>query len=62
MNETCNNNLNTCFLSSLVCPLSRTPLRLSSDKKELISKAAAMAFPIRDGVPILLLDEARKID
>ena len=50
------------FYLKLVCPLSRTQLKLSADHTELISEAAAMAFPIRDGIPIMLLDEARKID
>ena len=54
--------INQDFLSSLVCPLSRMPLKLSIDNTELISDAAAMAFPIRNNVPILLFDEARKID
>ena len=55
-------NLNINFFSNLVCPLSRTPLKLTENKSELVSEAAALAFPIRDGVPILLLDEARRID
>ena len=62
MNDKSKNNINIKFLSTLVCPLSRTPLRLSSDHSELISEAAAVAFPIRNNIPILLLDEARKID
>tara|TARA_Y100001968_G_C19191082_1_gene635204 strand:+ start:661 stop:843 length:183 start_codon:yes stop_codon:yes gene_type:complete len=60
MKESIKNNRN--FLSSLVCPISRTPLKLTEDEKELISEAAAVAFPIRNGVPILILDEARKLD
>ena len=62
MNKKLKSDLDIRFLSSLVSPLSRTPLRLSLDKKELISEAAAMAFPVRNGIPILLLDEARKFD
>jgi uncharacterized protein YbaR (Trm112 family) len=46
----------------LVCPVTRTPLRLREDGNELISDAAGLAFPIRDGVPVLLVREARPLD
>lgn len=46
----------------LVCPLTKTRLMLSADGTELISVAAHLAFPIRMGVPLLSLDEARQID
>ena len=46
----------------LVCPLTKTRLTLSADKSELVSVAAHLAFPIRRGVPMLSLDEARDID
>ena len=49
-------------LEMLVCPLTKTRLVLSSDKSELISVAAHLAFPIREGVPMLVLDEARNVD
>ena len=49
-------------LEMLVCPLTKTRLALSADHKELISVVARLAFPIRDGVPMLSLDEAREID
>lgn len=49
-------------LEMLVCPLTKTRLVLSSDRKELISVAAHLAFPIREGVPMLSLDEARDVD
>ena len=49
-------------LEMLVCPLTKTRLTLSADKSELISVAAHLAFPIRLGVPMLSLDEAREID
>ncbi len=49
-------------LEMLVCPLTKTRLTLSDDGQELISVAAHLAFPIRDGVPMLSLDEAREID
>jgi uncharacterized protein len=48
-------------LEMLVCPLTKTRLTLSADGAELISVAAHLAFPIRDGVPLLSLDEAREI-
>lgn len=46
----------------LVCPLTKTRLTLSADKRELISVAARLAFPIVKGVPLLSLDEARTVD
>ena len=46
----------------LVCPLTKTRLVLSADRTELISVAAHLAFPIRDGVPMLSLDEARDVE
>jgi uncharacterized protein YbaR (Trm112 family) len=49
-------------LEMLVCPLTKTRLVLSTDRRELISVAAHLAFPIRDGVPMLSLDEARDVD
>lgn len=49
-------------LEMLVCPLTKTRLTLSADRSELISVAARLAFPIRKGVPLLSLDEARGIE
>jgi uncharacterized protein YbaR (Trm112 family) len=49
-------------LEMLVCPLTKTRLTLSADRQELISVAAHLAFPIKLGVPMLSLDEAREID
>lgn len=49
-------------LEMLVCPVSKTRLSLSSDGTELISLVARYAFPIRKGVPLLVIDAARKID
>jgi uncharacterized protein YbaR (Trm112 family) len=48
-------------LEMLVCPLTKTRLTLSADHTELISVAARLAFPIRRGVPLLSLDEAREL-
>jgi uncharacterized protein YbaR (Trm112 family) len=50
------------LLESLVCPATRGRLDYDPAKSELVSKAAGLAFPIRDGVPILLIDEARRLD
>jgi len=47
------------LLEILVCPLTKTPLRYDSGARELISDQAGLAFPIRNGVPIMLVDEAR---
>ena len=49
-------------LEMLVCPLTKTRLTLSADRSELVSVAAHLAFPIKLGVPMLSLDEAREID
>ena len=50
------------LLQILVCPLTKTSLRYDKEKQELISNKAKLAFPIRDGIPILLADEARQLD
>jgi uncharacterized protein len=50
------------LLEVLVCPRSRTPLRYDREKQELISDAARLAYPVRDGVPIMLIDEARELE
>lgn len=47
------------LLEILVCPLTKTSLRYDREAQELISEAAKLAFPIRDGIPIMLVDEAR---
>ena len=49
------------MLEALVCPLTHAGLRYDAAAQELISEAAGLAFPIRDGIPIMLLDEARQI-
>ena len=50
------------MLEALVCPETRAPLTLDREKNELVSKAAHLAYPIRNGIPIMLVDEARKLD
>ena len=50
------------LLEILVCPLTKGPLEFDRDKQELISRQAKLAYPIRDGIPIMLVEEAREID
>jgi uncharacterized protein YbaR (Trm112 family) len=50
------------LLENLVCPLTKTPLRYDAERAELISDEARLAYPIRDGVPIMLRDVARSLD
>lgn len=49
------------LLERLVCPLTLTELRYDAQRQELVSEKAGLAFPIREGIPILLIDEARKL-
>ncbi len=49
------------LLEILVCPVTKTTLRYDAAAQELISDATGLAFPIREGIPIMLVDEARKI-
>ena len=53
--------MNHALLAKLVCPVTRTPLRYDSEAQELISELAGLAYPVRDGVPVLLVEEARTI-
>ena len=55
-------NTNSKFFSIIVCPITKTNLKFNSGTQELISEAASLAFPVKNGIPILLIDEARKID
>ena len=50
------------LLEILVCPLTKGPLEFDAARQELISRKARLAYPIRDGIPIMLPEEARKID
>lgn len=50
------------LLEILVCPLTKTTLEYDRARQELISRSAKLAYPIRDGIPIMLPEEARKID
>jgi uncharacterized protein len=49
------------LLEILVCPLTKTPLSYDADAQELVSRAAGLAYPIRDGIPIMLPEEAREL-
>jgi|TARA_R110000824_G_scaffold57646_4_gene156748 uncharacterized protein YbaR (Trm112 family) len=49
------------LLDILVCPMTRTALVHDADADELISEAAGLAYPIRDGIPVMLVEEARKL-
>lgn len=61
MTETQDKPVDPWLLSILVCPVTRTPLRHDAVAGELISEAAGLAFPIRDGVPVMLVEAARPL-
>jgi uncharacterized protein len=50
------------LLEILVCPVTKATLRYDRERQELISLEAGLAYPIRDGIPIMLVDEARRLD
>jgi uncharacterized protein len=50
------------LLEMLVCPLTKRPLRYDPERQELVSQQAGLAYPIRDGIPIMLVDEARTLE
>jgi hypothetical protein len=50
------------LLEMLVCPATRQPLHYDRERQELVSRAAGLAYPVRDGIPIMLVDEARRLD
>ena len=50
------------LLEILVCPLTKGPLDYDAEAQELISRQAKLAYPIRDGIPIMLVDEARQLE
>jgi uncharacterized protein YbaR (Trm112 family) len=50
------------LLALLVCPVTRTPLKWDAERQELVSEAAGVAYPVRDGVPVMLIEEARRIE
>ncbi len=59
MNE---RNIDPKLLEILVCPITKGPLRYDREAQELISEKAHLAYPIRDGIPIMLVDEARPLE
>ncbi|MDH6261465.1 uncharacterized protein YbaR (Trm112 family) [Bradyrhizobium sp. BR13661] len=60
--ERSENSVDPKLLEILVCPLTKGQLEFDAAKQELISRSAKLAYPIRDGIPIMLPEEARKID
>lgn len=62
MSESTSHTVDRKMLEALVCPLTRNTLVYDRDAQELISKAAGLAFPIRNGIPVMLVDEARALD
>lgn len=60
--KTENKSVDPALLEFLACPLTKAPLRYDAKNQELISDAANLAFSIRDGIPIMLMDEARKLN
>jgi uncharacterized protein len=56
------NTVDPKLLEILVCPMTKGPLEFDAAKQELISRSAKLAYPIRDGIPIMLPEEARKLD
>lgn len=56
------NSIDPKLLEILVCPLTKGLLEYDAGRQELISRKAKLAFPVRDGIPIMLTDEARRLD
>lgn len=50
------------MLEALICPMTHARLTYDAERQELISKSARLAYPIRDGIPVMLAEEARKLD
>lgn len=50
------------MLEALICPRSQQTLRYDAERQELVSKSAGLAYPIRNGIPVMLIDEARVLD
>ena len=61
MKNNSNKKIDKTLLNLLVCPLTKGPLKYDEESSELISEKAKLAFPIEDGIPIMLIDKARKI-
>jgi len=54
-------SLDPWLLERLVCPVTRTPLRYDEAAQELVSEAAGLAYPVRQGTPVMLVEEARRL-
>ena len=50
------------MLEAMICPVTQSGLRYDVERRELVSEAARLAYPIRDGIPVMLVDEARRLD
>jgi uncharacterized protein YbaR (Trm112 family) len=55
-------NIDPKLLEILVCPVTKGPLEYDRERQELISRSARLAYPIRDGIPVMLQEEARKLE
>lgn len=55
------NTIDPALLAILVCPVTKSPLKYEKEAQELVSEKAGLAYPIRDGIPIMLPEEARKL-
>ncbi|XYK78890.1 MAG: Trm112 family protein [Labrenzia sp.] len=62
MTETTDRPIDRKLLELLVCPMTKATLEYDADAQELISRTAKLAYPIRNGIPIMLPDEARKLE
>ena len=62
MNEVTSVEFDRRMLEALICPRTRTTLEYDAARQELVSKAANLAYPIRNGIPVMLIDEARVLD
>jgi uncharacterized protein YbaR (Trm112 family) len=62
MNNDADNAVDPKLLEILVCPLTRATLEYDRERQELISRKAKLAYPIRDGIPIMLPEEARQLE
>jgi uncharacterized protein len=54
--------MNADLLARLVCPVTRTPLRWDEERRELVSEAAGLAYPVRDQMPVMLVEAARIVE
>ncbi|ESR23914.1 Trm112 family protein [Lutibaculum baratangense] len=62
MDDTTSRAIDPKLLEILVCPVTKTVLEYHRDRQELVSRAAKLAYPIRDGIPIMLREEARPLE